>query len=95
MTAEMKHVEGRDAGRVSLYAISTCAWCKKTKKLLDELGVHYDYVDVDLLQSAERDQVKDEVRRWDPKCSFPTMVVDDEGCIVGYDEEKIREALGP
>ncbi len=95
MTAEMKHVEGRDTGRVSLYAISTCAWCKKTKRLLDELGVHYEYVDVDLLRSAEQDQVKDEVRRWNPKCSFPTMVVGDEGCIVGYDEDKIREALEP
>ncbi len=95
MTAEPKHVEGRDAGRVILYALSTCAWCKKTKRLLDELGVDYHFVDVDLLQSAEQDQAKDEVRRWNPKCSFPTMVVGDEGRIVGFDEEKIREALGP
>ena len=72
MAAEMKHVEGRDAGRVILYALSTCAWCRKTKRLLDDLGVDYHYVDVDLLQSAEQSQVKDEVRRWNPKCSFPT-----------------------
>ena len=56
----------------------------------DEAGIV-----VDLLDGAEHSGVKDEVRRWNPKCSFPTMVLGNEGCIVGYDEGKIREALGP
>ena len=49
-----KHVPGRNAGKVMLYALSTCVWCNKTKKLLNELGVEYDYTDVDLLGGWRR-----------------------------------------
>ena len=90
MTA--KHVAGKDSGQVMLYALSTCIWCKKTKALLDELGVAYDYEYVDLLQGSERTEVINEVRQWNPACSFPTLVIDDK-CIVGFQENKVREAL--
>ena len=26
-----------------LYALSTCQWCHKTKVLLEELGIAFDY----------------------------------------------------
>ena len=32
--------------KIFLFALSTCVWCKKTKKLLDQFGVKYDYADV-------------------------------------------------
>ncbi len=53
---EYNHVPGNVRGKVVLYALSTCMWCKKTKKLLNELAVDYYYVDVDLLPS---DQIED------------------------------------
>jgi glutaredoxin-like protein NrdH len=31
--------------------------------------------------------------RWNPRGSFPTVVVNDSVCIVGYDEKKIKEAI--
>jgi glutaredoxin-like protein NrdH len=88
------HVEGVNKGHVVLYALSTCAWCKKTKKLLNDMGVEYYYIDMDLLQGKEREKVLDEVQKWNPRCSFPTIVVNDDVCIVGYDESKIKEVLG-
>jgi len=90
MAAE--HVHGRDAGKVTLYALSTCIWCKKTKALLGELGVAYDYEFVDLLEGKERVDVMDKVRHWNPTTSFPTLVVNGK-CIVGFREDEIREAL--
>jgi len=35
----LTHVDGKKAGHIVIYALSTCPWCKKTKKLLDDLGV--------------------------------------------------------
>jgi hypothetical protein len=35
----------------------------------------------------------DEVERWNPKGSFPTLVIRDRQCIVGFQEKEIREAL--
>lgn len=91
---DLKHVPGRKKGAVMLYALSTCVWCKRTKRLLNELGVEYDYVDVDLLQSDERETVNQKVREWNPNGSYPTIVIDNSQCIVGYDPEKIKEVLG-
>ena len=90
----MKHVSGENRGNIVLYALSTCGWCERTKKFLNGLGVKYSYVDVDLLEGKERESVINEVRRWNPRCSFPTIVVNEETCIVGYDEAKTRKAIG-
>jgi glutaredoxin len=76
-----------------LYALSTCPWCKKTKKLLDDLGVEYEYADVDLLAGDEKNEVINVVKKWNPRSSFPTLVVNDSLCVVGFEEDKIREAL--
>ncbi|MEM3421147.1 MAG: glutaredoxin family protein [Candidatus Hadarchaeum sp.] len=88
----MNHVEGKKRGRIFLFALSTCVWCAKTKKLLDDLGVDYYYVDVDLLKGESREEALKEMERWNPKRSFPTLVINDRH-IVGFDEKKIKEAL--
>lgn len=90
---EVEHVAGRDVGHMMLYALSTCPWCHKTKRLLNELGVKYDYVDVDYLDGAEKEEVMKEVRKWNPASSFPTLVLDNSRCIVGFKEDEIRKAL--
>ena len=87
------HIPGRKSGHIMLYALSTCGWCQKTKKLLDDLGVAYDYEDVDHLQGDEREKAIKEVMAWNPSCSFPTIVIKSEICITGYKEDEIREAL--
>ncbi|MFH1335426.1 MAG: glutaredoxin family protein [Candidatus Zixiibacteriota bacterium] len=91
---DIKHVAGKNKGKVMLYALSTCGWCKKTKKLFDSLGIEYHYVDVDLVEDAEKESVRKEVMRWNPRGSFPTIVINDKICIVGYDEQKFNEVIG-
>jgi glutaredoxin-like protein NrdH len=88
----VEHVEGRNIGTVMLYALSTCVWCKMTKKLLTELGIDYSYTFVDLLQGADQDKVMEEVRKYNPSGSFP-MVIINGNAIVGFQEEKIRAAI--
>ena len=87
-------VEGEDRGDVMLYALSTCGWCKRTKALLSELGVEYRYVDVDQAEGDERGVLMEEVQKWNPSRSFPTMVIDERISIVGFDESRIRRELG-
>ena len=79
--------------RVFLYALSTCGHCRNTKRLLDEHGIKYDFVDVDLLPRDELKKVLDEVRKVNPQTSFPTILIGDK-VIVGYREPEILEALG-
>ncbi|HEX7320045.1 MAG TPA: glutaredoxin family protein [bacterium] len=91
---EIKHIAGKNKGPILIYALSTCIWCRKTKKFLEQLGVGYDYVDVDLLDKNEKDNIMKEVEKWNPACSFPTVVINKKTCIVGYNEAKIRAELG-
>jgi glutaredoxin len=89
----VEHVSGKKVGTIMLYALSTCIWCKKTKALLDSLGVEYSYEYVDLLSDNDRKAVLDTVKKWNPACNFPTLVIDDKKCIVGFREDEIREAF--
>ncbi len=89
---DFKKVDGKNKGKVTLYALSTCIWCKKTKELLSSMGIGFDYVYVDLLKGDDRDKAIGEVKRYNPSISFPTLVIGDKS-IVGYREKEIKEAL--
>lgn len=78
---------------VKLYTLSTCSHCKSTKKLLNECTVKYEFVDVDLLEGDERKAILEDVKKFNPKCSFPTIIIG-EKVIVGHKEDQIKEALG-
>ena len=90
---EIKHVDGKDRGDIFLYTLSTCAWCKKMKRWLDKKGLGYSYVDVDLEPAESKEAVMEEVRRWNPKCSFPTVVVNRKDSFVGFKPDRLKELL--
>jgi glutaredoxin len=90
---KIEHVSGKNAGKIMLYALSTCVWCRKTKQLLTDLGVEYDYLFVDLLVGQEKEQAIALIEKWNPDCSFPTLVVNDSKCIIGFKEDEIKGAL--
>jgi glutaredoxin-like protein NrdH len=91
---KIEHVKGKNKGKIMLYALSTCGWCRKTKELLNSLGVEYYYIFVDLLKDDDKDKTMKDVEKWNPYCSFPTLVINDQLCIVGFKEDEIREVLG-
>lgn len=80
--------------RVFLYTLSTCVWCKKTKELLRERGVAYEYLDVDTCSSEERRKALDSLKSRNVQIGFPVIIVDDRTLITGYKPGEIMEALG-
>lgn len=79
--------------KIKLYSLSTCSHCTAIKKLLEDAPRSFEFVDVDLLQGKERRETLAEVKHYNKRCSFPTMLIDDL-VIVGFRENDIREALG-
>jgi glutaredoxin len=65
----IEHVSGKKKGDIFLFAISTCGWCRLTRELLDELGVDYKYVYVDLLEDEAKEEANKEVSRWNSEQS--------------------------
>ena len=114
----LQHVVGKNKGHIVLYALSTCPWCRKTKKLLEDLGVEYYFGDVDLMNDADKKEALQVVQKCTPTShnylrvflpvplrlltpeesqpspSFPTMIIDNNTCIVGFQENKIKEIIG-
>jgi glutaredoxin len=91
---DFQHVNGENKGKLVLFALSTCGWCKKTRMLIEELGAEYDYIYVDLLQGDDRNEAVEALKIWNPQVSFPTLIVNDKECIVGFDQDRIMEILG-
>lgn len=85
-------VPGENQGKVFLFTLSTCVWCKKTKALLKELGVSHSYIDTDLVQGSSKHDLMADFKKFSSEISFPTIVIDDgKEIIVGFDEDKIRQ----
>jgi len=78
---------------VKIFSLSTCSHCKSTKKMLADCTIQYDFVDVDLLEGEERKAILADVKKFNPKCSFPTIIIGSK-VIVGFKEKEIKEALG-
>jgi glutaredoxin-like protein NrdH len=88
-----QRVEGTDKGKIVLYTLSTCMWCRMAKNLLHDMGVGYEYVDVDSLPTEEKDAAKKEIKRWNPDGTYPTIIINDNLCVSGFDEVEIREKI--
>ena len=78
---------------VKIFSLSTCSHCKATKKYLSDCTIKYEFIDVDLLKGDERKAIIADVKKFNPRCSFPTIIIGDK-VIVGFKEKEIKEALG-
>ena len=78
---------------IMVYALSTCPYCKMTKKFLDEKGVEYEHTEVDLLEGEEREQVIAKVKELSGGVSFPVIVLDDGEVIVGFNKVRLEKAV--
>jgi glutaredoxin len=88
-------VEGKNSKhKVLIYAISTCAWCKMTKKYLKDKDIAYEYVDVDLTNDEDHEKIRDDIIRKGGEPSYPTIIIDEKTLITGFRKDKINEALG-
>ncbi|MCU0610139.1 MAG: glutaredoxin family protein [Chitinispirillaceae bacterium] len=87
-------LEEKFRAKILLFALSTCPMCRQVKKLLGELGVEFEYVDVDLLEGEEKTSAKKEMLKWDRRRPFPMLIINNANCIIGDEPDKIRKALG-
>jgi glutaredoxin-like protein NrdH len=91
---EFTKIKGRNKEhRILIYALSTCVWCNRTKKLLQDNGIEYEYVDVDLSDKDDQMKIRSDIVRRGGKAIYPTLIIDDKILITGFQEDRIKEAL--
>jgi glutaredoxin-like protein NrdH len=93
LLSKIVHVTGNDRGVILLVGRSTCPWCAKDRELLANLSVDYYWVDLDILDQVETVQLMDSIRICGQTSAVPILVINGQTCIIGYQEEKIREAV--
>ncbi|MBW2996571.1 glutathione S-transferase N-terminal domain-containing protein [Candidatus Woesearchaeota archaeon] len=72
---------------VKIYTTPTCPWCKKTKEFLKENNIEYEEINVVGNQEAQKEMI-------DKSGQMGVPVLDIDGTIiVGYDVERIKQAL--
>jgi glutaredoxin-like protein NrdH len=87
-------VQGKNSKhKVLVYAISTCAWCKLTKRFLKDNEVEYEYIDVDLCGEDDREKIRRDILNRGGSLSYPTIVIDDKVLVTGFRKDMIKEAL--
>ena len=84
----------KNSHKVTVYALSTCVWCKMTKQYLNDNDVEYEFVDVDLLEDNDKSRVHATIISKGGVLSYPTTIVDDKTLITGFRKDLLKEALG-
>lgn len=79
--------------KILVYAISTCAWCRKAKNFLKDNDIEYEYVDVDMCSNEDREKIREDILKMGGRSSFPTIIIDDKILITGFHEEDLKKAL--
>jgi glutaredoxin len=88
-----KVIGQRNAHKVILFTLSTCAWCKLLKQFLKDNAIEYSYIDIDLSQEEEKEKIRQMIRDKGGPLSFPTSIIDDKILITGFRKDKIKEVL--
>lgn len=76
------------AKQVKVYSTDTCPWCVRAKQYLQENNIPFENLDVGSDEKAAEQMMQKTGQMGVP-------VIDIEGqVIVGFDKEKIKQALG-
>lgn len=73
---------------VKVYSTPTCPFCMRAKQFLTENNITFENIDVSSNQEAAEEMV-----RKSGQMGVPVLEIDGE-IIVGFDRERIKEALG-
>ncbi len=77
--------------KVFMYTLSTCPWCRKTKKFFTDRNIPFEYIDYDLADEKEQEKIMEERSRYGGS-AFPFVKIDDK-IVIGYNPEKYSELL--
>ena len=95
ITELFQEVDGKnDTHTVSIFTLSTCMWCKKCKRYLNEREIKFKYIDVDKITPDQKSKILQYLREnYKPdRISYPFLICDDK-FVVGYDPNKYEELM--
>ncbi len=77
--------------KVSMYTLSTCPWCRRTKKFFTDRNIPFEYIDYDLADEKEQERILEEMSKYGGS-AFPFVKINGN-VVIGYNPEKYSELL--
>ncbi|MDC7227520.1 MAG: glutaredoxin family protein [Spirochaetales bacterium] len=89
-------IEGSKSDKDLVFlGLSTCGFCKRARKFLDEEGWSYNYIEIDKLDREERIALKTDVKtRFSPDLLYPFLIINDSEYVKGFKKDQWEEKLG-
>jgi len=78
--------------KVIMYTMSTCPWCRKTKKFFTDNKIPFEYTDYDLATDEEQKKIMDTMLKKGADGIFPFVIIGKD-VVIGYHPEKYSELL--
>ncbi|MFX1375655.1 MAG: glutaredoxin family protein [Promethearchaeota archaeon] len=88
-----KEVEGEKGAdeNIIIFTLSTCMWCKKCKRFLNDRSMKYRYIDIDKIDLKDKSKILDYLRsKYQSRISYPFLVCK-SGYVVGYNPNQYEE----
>ena len=80
--------------KVTIFALSTCGFCKACLKFLSDSKVTFKYVYYDLLDPETKDAIKSELTaKYKERIMFPFVIIDENKVVVGFKDEELKKHL--
>ncbi len=89
-------VEGsRTEHAITVYALSTCGFCKRALAFLNDRGFSYKYVYLDQIPLETKNEAKKILKeRFHEDVAFPFAIIDEGKHLVGFIEPDWMKTLG-
>jgi glutaredoxin-like protein NrdH len=79
---------------LTVYALSTCGFCKKALKFLRENSIKFKYVYYDELDQTLQNKIEDTlVDQFGERLAFPFLVIDCKRYLLGFDQDEWEKEL--
>ena len=78
--------------KVVIYALTTCLWCKKTKKYFEDKKIPFEAVDYDSQPEPKQEEMMKEMKASGCTGSFPFTKIG-ASCVQGYDPDEFDKLL--
>lgn len=80
--------------KVTVYALSTCGFCRRGLAFLRDNSVEFEYVYVDHLPLETKNKVKDVLaEKYKERVAFPFVILNGKEVMVGFSEIRWKDKL--
>jgi glutaredoxin len=79
--------------KITVYALSTCPWCRKAKQFFKDHNIVVEEIDFDLCDPKRQEEALAQMKRFGAGDSFPFVLIGNDP-IEGFDPDRYCELLG-